>query len=64
MPEEVFDVEKFVELSSHASECRVKRLGDLVKLKLRTKRRLYTIKLQAKDAEEVLKRIKCEVREV
>ncbi|MCD6444586.1 50S ribosomal protein L38e [Candidatus Bathyarchaeota archaeon] len=64
MPEEVFDVEKFVEFSSRASECRVKRLGEVTKLKLRTKRRLYTIKLPAEEAEELLKKIKCKIIEV
>ncbi|MEM1570162.1 MAG: 50S ribosomal protein L38e [Candidatus Bathyarchaeia archaeon] len=61
MPEEVFDVEKFVEISSRASECRVKKLKDTVKLKLRTKKRLYTIKLPAEKAEDVLKRVKCKI---
>ncbi len=61
MPEEVKDVEKFVEISTRASECRVKKLKDIVKLKLRTKRTLYTIKLSASSAENVLKRIKCKI---
>lgn len=64
MPEELFDIEAFVKLSAHASECRVKRLGEVVKLKLRTKRRLYTIKLPSEKAEEVLKKLNCKVREV
>lgn len=64
MPEEVFDVERFVEISTRASECRVKRLGEVTKLKLRTKRRLYTIKLPAEEAEGLLKKLKCRVVEV
>lgn len=64
MPREVFDVEEFVKLSETALACRVKRLKDLVKLKLRTPRTLYTIRLEAPEAEEVLKRVKCEVQEV
>jgi len=64
MPTEISDVEEFVKLSERATACRVKRLKDLVKLKLRTPRMLYSIKLEAAKAEEVLKRIKCEVREV
>jgi len=64
MPTEIHDVEEFVKLSEIALACRVKRLKDLVKLKLRTPRMLYTIKLEAAKAEEVLRRIKCEVREV
>lgn len=64
MPTEIYDVEEFVKLSETALACRVKRLKDLVKLKLRTPRMLYTIKLEAPKAEDVLKRIKCEVQEV
>lgn len=61
MPEEIFDVERFVEISSRASECRVKKLKDTVKLKLRTRKRLYTIKIPAEKAEDILKRIKCKI---
>ena len=64
MPTEIFDVERFVELSERATECRVKRLGEYVKLKLRTKRRLYTLKVEADKADEVLKRVKCKVVEL
>ena len=64
MPVEIFDIEKFLKLAELASECRVKRLKDKVKLKLRTSRRLYTIKLDPAKAEDVLKNIKCEVVEV
>ncbi len=64
MPAEVKDVEEFVQLSERASECRVKRLGNLVKLKLRTPRRLYTIKVEEDIAEEILKRVKCPIREL
>jgi len=64
MPEEVFDVERFIEISERASVCRVRRLKDVVKLKLRTRRKLYTIKLKPEEAEEVLGRIRCEIVEV
>jgi len=64
MPREVFDVEEFVKLSEIALACRVKRLKDHVKLKLRTPSSLYTVKLETPQAEEVLKRIKCQVEEV
>ncbi|MEM2026362.1 MAG: 50S ribosomal protein L38e [Candidatus Bathyarchaeia archaeon] len=64
MPAEIFDVEKFIELSEKAYHCRVKRLKDVVKLKLRTPKMLYTLKVDPSKAEEVLKRIKCEVKEV
>ena len=64
MPEEIFDVEKFVELSEKAVECRVKRLGDYVKLKLRTRRRLYTLKVKADEADDIIRRVKCKVVEL
>jgi hypothetical protein len=63
MPSEIADTEQFVRLSERATECRVKRLKDVVKLKLRTSRRLYTIRLDPEKATEVLKQVKCEVIE-
>jgi len=63
MPAEVSDIEEFVRISERAEECRVKRREDVVKLKLRTPRKLYTIKLDANQAADVLKRVKCEVIE-
>ena len=64
VPAELFDSEEFIRLSELATECRVNRLKEIVKLKLRTPSRLYTIKLDAGKAEEVIKRLKCEVVEV
>ncbi|MDW8022239.1 MAG: 50S ribosomal protein L38e [Nitrososphaerota archaeon] len=64
MPSEIFDVEKFVEISERAEYCAVKRLKDVVKLKLRTARRLYTLKVDPARAEEVIKSLKCEIREI
>jgi ferritin-like protein len=63
MPAEMSDVEEFIRISERADECRVKRLEDIVKLKLRTASKLYTIKLTADKAAEVLKQLKCEVVE-
>jgi phenylalanyl-tRNA synthetase beta subunit len=63
MPSQISDVEEFVRISERAEECRVKRLEDVVKLKLRTPSKLYTIRLNAEEAAEVLKRLKCEVVE-
>ncbi len=65
MPAEIFDKDKFIELSSGASECRVVRSRGFIKLKLRTKRRLYTLKLTSEnEAKEILSRIKCPVVEI
>ncbi len=63
MPSEIADSEEFVRISERASECRVKRLKDVVKLKLRTRSRLYTIRLEPDKATEILKQVKCEVIE-
>jgi ferritin-like protein len=64
MPSEIMDVDKFVELSGHAQFCAVKRLKDVVKMKIRTSRQLYTLKVQPLKAEEVIKKLQCEIREI
>ena len=65
MPRELGEKEtdKFVELSKEAQECRVKRIGDIVKLKLRTSRYLYTLKVKPQVAEEIVKKLGCPVIE-
>ncbi|MHA1712811.1 MAG: hypothetical protein ACTSW4_02025, partial [Candidatus Ranarchaeia archaeon] len=64
MPVEIYDPEEFIELSKKSLECRIIRKGDVVKLKLRGKKYLYTLKTKPKDVEKILSRINCEVREV
>ncbi|MFX1478119.1 MAG: hypothetical protein ACFFCI_08300 [Promethearchaeota archaeon] len=64
MPREIFDEEKFLELSEFAIHCRVKRLKDLVKLKLRTKKTLYTYKTDPVTAERLLRNITCDIIEL
>jgi ferritin-like protein len=64
MPAEVIDVEKFVALSAKAKHCNVKRLKDVVKLKLRTPSKLYTLKVEPLKADELIKKLKCEIEEV
>ncbi|RLF16473.1 MAG: hypothetical protein DRJ66_03065 [Thermoprotei archaeon] len=59
MPKEIFDKEEFIKLSEKAIECRVKRTKDYVKLKLRLKRYLYTLKVKPEEADEILRQIKC-----
>lgn len=65
MPAEIFDIKKFIELSEKAEYCIVKRLKkeNIAKLKLRTKKMLYTLKVDPSKVEEILKQVKCEVRE-
>ncbi|MCS7112769.1 MAG: hypothetical protein RMJ00_01535 [Nitrososphaerota archaeon] len=67
MPKEVFDVEEFIKLSEKAEYCLVK--GNIrdgtVKLKLRTRRYLYTLKVKDNaEAEGVLRKVKCPVRRI
>ena len=64
MPKEITDIEEFIQLSNKAMECRVRRSGKLVKLKLRTGKGLYTIKLDANKAEQVLEGLNCEITEI
>lgn len=64
MPEEIFDVDKFVQVSERAEYCAIKRLKKTVKLKLRTPKKLYTLKADPTKAEEILKKLRCEIREV
>ena len=64
MPAEIFDQDRFVEISERAEYCAVKRLKDVVKLKLRTARKLYTLKVEPVKAEELIKKLQCEIREI
>jgi large subunit ribosomal protein L38e len=63
MPKQITDVDKFLEMTEDAVECRVKRNTNSVKLKLRTSRYLYTIILEPQKAEEVIQQVKCQVVE-
>jgi hypothetical protein len=63
MPSTIADTEEFVRISERAIECRVKRLKDVVKLKLRTPRQLYTIQVTPDKAAELVKQIRCQVIE-
>ena len=64
MPSEIFDVEKFIEMSADAKFCQVKRNKENVKLKLRTGSRLYTLKVEPINSDEIIKKLKCEIKEV
>ncbi len=64
MPKEIKDVQRFIEMSSTALEMRVIRVKDAVKLKLRTPKYLYTLKLDPDSAETVIKQVKCQVIEI
>jgi ferritin-like protein len=64
MPSEISEPEKFIAISEHAEYCSVKRLKNIVKLKLRTPHQLYTIKIAPVKAEEIIKKLQCGVREI
>lgn len=66
VPKEIVDVNEFVKLSEKAEYCLVKKVKkeNKIKLKLRTKKYLYTLKTTPEKANEVLKNVKCEIREI
>ena len=64
MPKEVLDIEEFKKAIPFASECRVVRSGETVKVKLRLKRLLYVYKTNTKDVDELLKEIKTDIIEI
>lgn len=64
VPAEIVDAEKFVSTSERAEYCSVKRMKDSVKLKLRTPSKLYTLKIEPLKAEEIIKKLQCEIREI
>jgi hypothetical protein len=64
MPTEITDADKFVALSAKAKGCNVKRLKDTVKLKLHTPTQLYTLKVEPLKADELIKKLKCEIEEI
>jgi len=63
MPSEITDVDKFVAMSAKAKYCLVQRLKDTVKLKLRTPNQLYTLKIEPLRADEIIKKLQCEIKE-
>ncbi|UCH31643.1 MAG: 50S ribosomal protein L38e [Candidatus Bathyarchaeota archaeon] len=64
MPTEIANAEAFIQLSEQAAYCAVKRLPKIVKLKLRNPKQLYTLKIDPTKAEEIIKKLHCEIREV
>ncbi|NHJ20740.1 MAG: hypothetical protein EAX91_07360 [Candidatus Lokiarchaeota archaeon] len=64
MPSEIFNEEKFLELAKTAVHCRVKRVKDVVKLKLRTKNQLYTYKTDPETADRLVRNLTCDILEI
>jgi len=61
VPVEVTNLELFAEIAKRAIECRIKRVrkSNVVKVKARTKRYLYTYKTTEDKLQEVLSKIQC-----
>ena len=59
MPKEITNADEFLKLSEKASECKIMKLGGVTKLKLRTPGNLFTIKLEAMAADELLAKLTC-----
>ena len=61
MPIEVYDKEEFIRITERAEECRVvvNEKKNVAKVKARTKRYLYTIKVSPEELDEFLKKLKC-----
>jgi len=64
MPVEIFDIDEFIEIAERAEYCNIKRLEREVKLKLRTPKKLFTLKVNPTKAEEIVKKLRCEIREI
>ncbi|RDE16576.1 MAG: hypothetical protein C4K47_01675 [Candidatus Thorarchaeota archaeon] len=63
MPRIITDVARFLEMTESATECRVRRGANQVKLKLRTPKYLYTLIVEPQQAEDILQQVKCQVVE-
>ena len=61
MPVEVKELDMFLDIAKRAKECRVKRVrkSDIVKIKARTRRYLYTFKTTKDKLDEVLSKLEC-----
>ena len=64
MPIEVDSVDEWRRYADAAVEIRVKKVGDVVKLKARTKKALVTIKLSEGDANQLIQEYKGKGRSV
>ncbi len=61
MPVEISDLDMFLNIAKRAKECRVKRVrkSDIVKIKARTRRYLYTYKTTKDKLDEILSKLSC-----
>lgn len=64
MPVEIKTEDEFLDISKRAQSCRVKRTGDVVKLKLRTNSTLYVYKTNPDKADILTKRLNIDIIEI
>jgi len=64
MPKEIHMEDELRKILEKASECRVVRRGDKVKIKLRTAKVLYTYVAKRDEADRLLKDIKVSTIEI
>jgi len=58
VPKEILDIDEIDEILRRTIEIRIKRHEKLVKVKFRTRRYLYTIKLSPEEFEEIYPRLR------
>ncbi len=58
MPKEITNIDDVDKIASKATEIRIKRLKDVVKVKFRTKKYLYTLKLTPEEFEKIFPRLR------
>jgi hypothetical protein len=64
MPIEIFEESEFLEKAKNADSCRVKRSGEVVLLKLRSKKYLYVYKTTPSKADILTTKINIEIIEL
>jgi len=58
MPKEITNIDDIDKIITQTKEIRIKRHDDIVKVKFRTKRYLYTIKLTHEEFEKIFPRLR------
>jgi len=58
MPKEITNIDEIDEIVKRAYEIRIKRHPDVVKVKFRTRKYLYTLKLSPEEFEKIFPKLK------
>ncbi|MHA1310499.1 MAG: hypothetical protein ACTSQO_06170 [Candidatus Helarchaeota archaeon] len=64
IPVEIKDENELLKIAKDSTECKVIRVGDKVKIKVRGTKYLYTYITNPKSSEELLKKIPCKIIEL